>query len=124
MKKLLFVCALLIGTVSLTKAQGGGGRNMGTPEERVERMFSRLPATLNLTADQKAKVSAVYIAQVKTQDSLRTAANGDFQSMRPKFTELTAATDKKILELLTTDQKPVYEAYIKERPTFGGGQRQ
>jgi hypothetical protein len=133
MKKVVLAVALLIGVVSLSKAQGGGGgqgRNMGTPEERAARSISRLPETLKLTDDQKTKLTAVYVAQSKSQDSLRTAMGqgGDRQAMMTKFQEMTASTDKSVMALLTDDQKKVYEEYTKTRQQFGrggqgGGQR-
>lgn len=120
MKRLLLVVALLVGIVTFSKAQGF---NQGTPAERAERSFSRLPESLKLTADQKTKIMAIYVAQVKPQDSLIAVANGDFQSIRPKFLELSEATDKKIIAILTAEQKPAYEAYAKERAARMGGQR-
>jgi hypothetical protein len=121
MKKVLIICALMLSTVSLINAQGRGPQ--GTPEERSQMMLSRLPATLNLTADQKTKITGVYLVQAKSQDSLRTAMGqgGDRTAMIAKYTEMTAATDKKILALLTADQKPAYEEYVKTRPAFGRG---
>jgi Spy/CpxP family protein refolding chaperone len=120
MKKLLLIITLLTGAATYSNAQGF---NQGTPAERAERSFSRLPATLNLTADQKSKVMTIYVAQVKPQDSLIAVANGDFESIRPKFLELSAATDKKIIAILTAEQKPAYETYAKERAARMGGQR-
>jgi hypothetical protein len=117
MKRIILTIALLVSVISFSKAQGF---NQGTPAERAERSFSRLPATLNLTADQKTKVMAIYVDQVKPIDSLIAAANGDFATIRPKFTALTEATDKKIIAVLTADQKTAYEAYVKERAARQG----
>jgi protein CpxP len=121
MKKLFIICALLISAVSITKAQGGG--QMGTPEERAERSISRLPATLNLTADQKTKIKAIYLGQTKSFDSLRTAANGDGASMREKMMPMMTATNTKIATVLTAEQKPAFDAYVKEMAERMGGQR-
>src|SRR5262245_7757969 len=123
MKKVVLAVALLIGVVSLSKAQGGGGqgRNMGTPEERAARSLAQLPEDLKLSDAQKASITAIYLAQNKKTDSLRTAANGDFASIMPKFQEMRTATDQKIGAVMTDEQKPKYEAYLKNRPQFGRG---
>ncbi len=122
MKKIVIIIALLISAVSFSKAQGF---NQGTPDERAEASLNRLPATLNLTTDQKAKLKVIFVAQVKPIDSLIATmqAGGDRAAMMPKFMELQAATDKKIIPLLTAEQKTAYEAYVKERMARMGGQR-
>ncbi|HCN83968.1 MAG TPA: hypothetical protein DIT07_10175 [Sphingobacteriaceae bacterium] len=113
MKKLLIIIVLLVCGISFSKAQG----IQGTPDERAEASLNRLPATLNLTADQKAKLKVIFVAQVKPIDSLIATmqAGGDRAAIMPKFMELQATTDKKIIPLLTPEQKTAYEAYVKER---------
>ncbi len=131
MKKLAVILFVLAASVSFSNAQGQGGRQGGfqqrTPEERAKMQLDRLTETVKLTEDQKTKVSAIYLSQSKSRDSLFAAAGqgGDRGVMRTKMTEMSAATDKKILELLNEDQKQAYNAYIKERANrgFGGGQR-
>ena len=127
MKKVLVVLFLLAGSVSLSKAQGQGGFQQRSPEERVKMQMERLPQTLNLSDDQKAKISALYLGQGKSRDSLFTAMRdgGDREAMRAKMMEMNAASDKKILALLNEEQQKVYSAYVKERASrgFGGGNR-
>lgn len=131
MKKLTIILFVLVASVSFSNAQGQGARQGGfqqrSPEERAKTQLDRLTETVKLTDDQKTKVSAIYLSQSKSRDSLFAAVGqgGDREVMRTKMTEMSAATDKKILELLNEDQKKAYNAYIKERATrgFGGGQR-
>jgi hypothetical protein len=122
MKRIVIVFALLISAVSLTKAQGGGGGGrgpQGTPAERAQMTIDGPALTaLNLTADQKAKTLALLTAMNKSTDSLRTAAAGDFQSMMPKMTAMSSATEAKFVSWLTADQKKAYDtalAAAKER---------
>jgi protein CpxP len=101
-------------------AGAGGGRG-GTPEQRAQMMLSQLPPTLLLTTDQKTQIIALYTAQSKSQDDMRAAANGDFQSIQPKIAALTADTDAKILALLNATQKTQYQSYVSSRPAGGRG---
>ncbi|MDF3076294.1 MAG: hypothetical protein K0S09_183 [Sphingobacteriaceae bacterium] len=126
MKKVLMVIALLTGVVSFSKAQGGGaqggGRMGGTPEERLQRSMAQLEP-LKLTDDQKAKVTALYVAQGKSADSLMKAnQGGDRQAMMSKFMEMRAANDKKLMDLLNDNQKKQYTAMMEARRNRQGGQ--
>ena len=131
MKKVLFILGILLSVVSISKAQqgpGGGGFQRRSPEEMVKMQMERLPQNLNLNEDQKAKISAIYLSQAKSRDSLFTsmAQGGDRQAMRSKMMEMNAASDKKVLVLLTDDQQKIYNQYIQERQNRmrqGGGQR-
>ena len=130
MKKLLIVIALLTGAISYGKAQGQGqqggaqgSRMGGTPEERLQRSLAQLEP-LKLTDDQKTKVTALYVAQAKTQDSLFKSAGqgGDRQAMMTKFQEMRAANDKKLLDLLNDEQKKQYTTMMEARRNRQGGQ--
>jgi protein CpxP len=110
MKKLLLVCAFVIGVSAVSFAQngGGGGRNR-TPEQQV----ARLKDSLSLTTDQVAKVTVILAAQAKSQDSLRTAnAGGDRAAMRPAQTALRKVYTDKIKAILTAEQA---EKYTKQQ---------
>jgi protein CpxP len=141
MKKLLFVCAFVMGISAVGFAQGGGPQ--GTPEERAAASLERPNmAAYNFTADQKTKVLAILVKQNKSSDSLRTAATAGgadpqtaFQTLGPKLAPISAANEAAIVALLTPDQKKTYDAALataKERNpatttaiirSFGGGRR-
>jgi Spy/CpxP family protein refolding chaperone len=111
MKKLLLVCAFVIGVSAVSFAQngGGGGRNRMNPEK----MTARLKDSLSLTADQVTKVTAIFTSQAKSQDSLRTAnTGGDRAAMRPAQTALRKATSDKILAILTPEQATLYKKQL------------
>ncbi len=127
MKKLLFICALLIGTISMANAQGGG-RQMGTPEERAKRSTDMLVERLKLNDEQKAKVSAIYVEQSKAQATAMQEAAGDRDAMRSKMEKMNSETNTKIEAVLTDAQKKDFKAYLEERakqmqnrPMGGGG---
>ncbi|MBC7915174.1 MAG: hypothetical protein H7Y07_13735 [Pyrinomonadaceae bacterium] len=120
MKKILLMIAFIAGTISFSMAQGGGG----TPEERTQRNLDRLKTTLSLNADQEAKIKAIMLSQNKSQDSIRAAAGegADRAAIFQKLTPVREANDKKIMALLTDDQKKAYTTYLEERRQRMGGQ--
>lgn len=124
MKKIIMMFSLVLCLSTLALAQGG--RQMGTPEERAKRTLDVLQTKLNLTADQKQKVTAILMSQAKSMDSLRTAAgeDADRQTLRPKMMAIMAASDKQVNALLTDDQKKAYETWKEERKSrMSGGQQ-
>lgn len=121
MKKLLTIAALLFGVSAFTYAQD---RQMPSPELRSERQAEALARRLTLSQEQKVQVQALFLAQAKTTDSLRNAANGNFQGFRGKIQPVQEATERKIFSLLNEDQKKQYEAYQEERRSRMPGQRE
>ncbi|MEO8886026.1 MAG: hypothetical protein ABI367_08185 [Mucilaginibacter sp.] len=110
------MCLFVIGASAASFAQGGGqGR---TPAAQLERLKG---AVTGITADQETKITAIYTAQTKTMDSLRTAANGDMSSMREKMQPMRAATNAKIKAVLTADQQKQFDAMPQGRGRGPGG---
>jgi hypothetical protein len=107
MKKLLLVCAFVVGISTISFAQG---RQQRTPEEQV----AALKTSLTLTDAQAAKATVIFTAQTKSMDSLRTAANGDFASVRPAMTAMRTATSAKIMAILTPDQAVIYKKQLAD----------
>ena len=113
MKKIFLALALLVGSLSYSYAQQQTAR---TPEERAKTQSQRLADRLKLSAEQKAKLEVIFLAQSKSMDSLRaTAAEGadrrqSFQKMQP----IREQADKKIEALLNDEQKKAYAAYQEE----------
>lgn len=108
MKKLLFVCAFVMGICAVSFAQG---RQQRTPEESA----AALKTSLTLNDDQTAKVKTIYEVQAKSMDSLRTAAGGDAPdraTMMAKRTPITNATNAKIKAILTADQAATFQKQI------------
>jgi len=110
MKKLLLVCAFVIGVSAISFAQGGGRMRM-KPEEQA----AALKTSLTLTDDQVAKATTFFTAQSKVMDSLRTAANGDFSSMRPAMMTMRKKTSDKIMAILTPDQATIYKKQLADQ---------
>ena len=118
MKKLLLVALLAIGTSAMSFAQGGpGGRPQQTPEQQLERLKTQITG---ISDAQSTKLLAVYAASAKRSDSLRTALNGDFASMREKSAPITAARTAQIKAVLTADQQKAFDALPQGRGGMGG----
>ena len=117
MKKLALMCCFAIGACTMSFAQGGGGRQRMSPEEQGK----NLQTQLKLTDDQTAKVTAIFTAQAKSMDSVRTAANGDRQAMMQAMRPMRQATEKKIKEVLTADQAAEYDKMMAARRSRMGG---
>jgi protein CpxP len=116
MKKILMMCCFVLGIGAASFAQG---RMQRSPEEQAK----NLQTQLKLDDAQTAKVTAIYQAQAKQMDSVRTAANGDRQAMMQAMRPMREATTTKIKALLTTEQVAAYDKMMAEmRSRMGGGQ--
>lgn len=109
MKKLLLVCAFVIGVSAVSLAQGGGRR---TPKEQTDQLKEKVAG---ITDDQAAKITAVYTEIAKKRDSIRTAANGDMQAMMGAMMKMQPVNDAKIKAVLTADQAKEYQKWADER---------
>lgn len=116
MKKVFLVAALAIGVSAASFAQGGGPAR--TPESRLERLKG---AVTGITAEQSTKLLAIYTAQGKSQDSLRTALNGDMASYREKMQPITTTYNAKIKAVLTAEQAKAFDAMPPQGRGPGGG---
>ncbi|MES2378177.1 MAG: hypothetical protein V4553_16425 [Bacteroidota bacterium] len=114
MKKVLLVCAFVIGVSAVSFAQGGGRMRM-KPEEQTANLKKTLT---DLNDDQSAKITAIYTVAAKKRDSLMTAARdagGDRQAMMASFMKMSTETDTKIKAVLTADQVKAYQKVVDER---------
>lgn len=112
MKKVLLVCALVLGISAVSFAQGGGRMRM-TPQAQTDTLKAHVSG---VTADQSTKLLAVYTGVAKTRDSLRQAGGGgDRDAMRAMYTKMQASTDAKVKAVLTADQAKEYQAWAEKR---------
>lgn len=99
MKKILFLALMGLLSVQYVAAQRKGG-NARTPEQMVEKLDQKL----NLTDEQEKQIVALYADALK-QDLSREERKAAMQEV-----------DKKIVLLLTDEQKTAYEKMKQERP--------
>lgn len=105
-KQLVLTAFAALLSIAAVKAQGGGGGQRMTPEERIKFTIEKM-APLNLDAATKAKSDAIitdYInEQQKAMDEIR-AAGGDRDAMMAKRKELADARDVKLKAIYTEAQ--------------------
>ena len=99
-----------VGRAQSTNAPARGARR-GSVQQRVDRMNSEL----NLTADEKSKVTALFEADAKKRQELRADTSLSREEKRAKGQELMAEQDKKLKAILTPDQ---FEKWQKMRQQF------
>ena len=85
------------------------GRNMMTPEQRVD----AIDKAVTLTPDQKTKIIAIYSDDQKKMQALRDAQDPD---MRSKMGDMRKDENTKIKAMLTDDQKPKFDDYVASMP--------
>lgn len=120
MKKLMMICGLLFSMTAFAQAQQNGkpgegkdGRMGMTPEARVGKIAEKL----NLSADQKTKLTAIFTEQAEAQKKQREAGKGTedrvarVEKMKQQRTEL----DAKIDNILDANQKEAYKAMKEEQ---------
>lgn len=129
MKKLFLITVLFLSVVTFAQAQrgtgqrpsqaGGGQRPQMNPEQMVQRQLDRLNEAITLTDAQKAKAREII---QKTSEKRRElfqnreqGSDADREKMRATMDELRKKETAEIKAILTGDQIPKYEQYLKER---------
>lgn len=118
MNKLSLVAALAVGGLlacaTVTSAQDAPKKKGPTVEQRVDRMNTEL----NLTADQKTKVTALFEDTQKKGRELRQDTSLSREDRQEKMRGMREAEDKKLKEILTPEQ---WQKWEKVRPQGGKG---
>lgn len=130
MKKILLITVLFLSVFTLAQAQRntgqrpskggeGGGPGRMDPAERVERQTQRLNEALTLSADQMAKVKAIYTKNAeenrKAFEKARAGEQVDREKMHEQMKASLTKQDSEIKALLTPEQKIKFEKFVKER---------
>lgn len=115
--KMIFLLAVSMLTIGAFAQQNppppgpqGGGRGPMSVDDQVKNLADRL----NLTADQQAKIKPILedsrsqMMKIRQDDSLSP------EDKRAKGRELREATNRKIREVLTDDQKKQFDDMLKE----------
>jgi len=132
MKKTIVALAviLLAGTASAF-AQGGGGFQMPTPEERVKRVHAKADSAFKLDEAKMKEMEAAYLdfykAQDKVREDLMASNGGNFQGMREQMQEKMKphqeALDAKVKPILGDDKFKIWKDQIEPTLRGRGGPR-
>lgn len=105
------VPAILIGAVAGSAATVGAFKYKRSvwrdPAKRHERMLERFSKELDLSSEQKQKVSAIFESTRERLDALGTQT-------RPKFEALKAQADAEIRVLLSPEQQSKFDELQKK----------
>lgn len=116
MKKVIAIAAIVLGCSTATMAQGGGGGQRQTPEERIAAMKETLKP-LNLTAVQTDSVVAIMMDR-SAMGNMRDMTQEQRQEAMKAWTE---ARNKRLEKALGADlTKKVLDAMPQRAPGGGG----
>ncbi len=90
----------------------------GAQKKRPDRV-QLLDKAVTLTDDQKTKVKAIYEDQDKQAKALFEASKGDRKTAFEGIRKLQDETNKKIKELLTTEQQTKFTKFLEESKQHG-----
>lgn len=110
MKKLILTGIGLCLALSLTFAQ------QVTPEETAAKATTELVQKLNLNDEQKTTVSTILLDQAKSEQTILKDSGSSTQAKSEALNKLQNEVDTKVNQLLTEDQKSLYQKMIAERP--------
>lgn len=110
MKKLILTGIGFCLALSLTFAQ------QMTPEENAAKATTELVQKLNLNDEQKTAVSSILLDQAKAEETISKDSTSSMEAKSENLNKLQKEVDTKISQLLTEDQKTIYQKVIAERP--------
>lgn len=130
MKK-IFAAVLALFTLAITaSAQGGGGFQRRTPEERAAVIHQKLDSAFKLNPGDLSKIDTAITALYKAQDAKRQEmmAGGmpDRETFMAEMKKFSDAQDEILKAMLTKEQFDTWKEKIQPtmrgpRPGGGGG---
>ena len=129
MKRMIILVALFIFMGGVTAfAQGGGGFQRRTVEERVQMIHQKMDSAFKLDKAKLTEVDSTFAGYYRAQDKVRDemmAGGGqmDRDAMRAKMQPLTDDRDKKLQGILTADQYKTWKDVVEPSMRRGGPPR-
>jgi len=105
----------LLACAAVCSAQSTNAPTRGANRDFVKQRVERMSSDLNLTSDQKTKVTALLQEDTKKRQELRADTSIPREQKREKGQALMAEQEKKLKEILTPDQ---YDKWQKMRQQF------
>jgi periplasmic protein CpxP/Spy len=108
MKKLLMIAAIL--TFSFTAfAQRGQQREMLTPEQKAERMTTRMAEQLELTEEQKQEIYKLTLENAQKRQEEMEARRAEMEARRSEMKLQIESQKEQIEAVLTPEQKEKWQ---------------
>ncbi len=128
-RKISLIAAVALGALlACTNVSLAQDANKNGKEGKKGRGFSaqarvdRMATELNLTADQKTKLTALFDEETKKMRDLRSDTNSTPEQRREKFRGMREENDKKLKEILTPEQWDKWQKSREQmRPPRGPG---
>lgn len=124
-QKCSLIAALALGSLlagsGISHAQSTNAPARGARRGSIQQRVDRMNSELNLTADEKTKVTALFEADAKKRQELRADTSMDREQKRTKGRELMAEQEKKLKEILTPEQFEKWQKLRQQiRPRSSG----
>jgi protein CpxP len=103
------------------KKPGMGGPHAGG--QRGNRMMERMAKDLGITDAQKSKIMAMMKGQMPKYRAIREDASLTPDQKRAKIKGIREANDKKVMAILTPEQRKKFAAMMKDRRNRMGRMR-
>ncbi|MFD1164120.1 hypothetical protein ACFQ2C_00725 [Sphingobacterium daejeonense] len=111
MKKLFLAVSAVLFSLSLTFAQEVN------PEEKAKATVTEWTEKLQLTPEQQTAIYTVVLEHKKSKHALKSDTTVAAEAQVQQIEALNADLDKKVSEILTDEQKPLYVKIVEERAT-------
>ena len=111
MKKLFLAVSAVLFSLSLTFAQEVN------PEEKAKATVTEWTEKLQLTPEQQTAIYTVVLEHKKSKHALKSDTTVAAEAQVQQIEALNADLDKKVSEILTDEQKPLYIKIVEERAT-------
>lgn len=118
--KIGILSIMMLGTVMVASAQGGGQGMRRTPEERSKRIVDTLVTVYKLDQTQQTQATAAFVDFNKATDKLRESAQaGGGRPDQAEMAKLITERDEKLKKALGEDQFKKYKSDIEPRMMRG-----
>jgi protein CpxP len=132
MKKISLMLVSFLSLAAVVNAQGGGGFQRRTPEERTASIHSRIDSAFKLEPNKMANLDTalvtLYRQQDKKREELMAGGMPDRETMMAEMKKFSDAQDEIMKAVLTADQFTIWKEKIQpsmrpQRQPGSGGNR-
>jgi len=126
MKKTIIALAVVMLAGTASSFAQGGGFQMPTPEERVQRVHFKMDSAFKLDETKAKQVDALYLDYYKQQDKVREevmagGGGGGFQAVQEKMKPYAEELDGKLKPILGDDNFKIWKEQIEPTLRRRGG---